>query len=85
MIKNVIPFLIFLLFNNICFAEDLTTNSYRKVIKGVDFLNHEYLLIESDSKIEIYSMEQLFTQHNRVSSIILTPENFSKLVSEFKQ
>lgn len=67
------------------FAEDLTQNSNRKVIVGKDFLNHDYLIIQSDMKTEIYSMEQLFTQHNKVSSIILNPNDFERMVFEFSQ
>jgi len=67
-----------------CSAENWTQNRYQKVVAGKDYVGHEYIILESDMNIVIYSMEQLFTQHNKVSSILLIPEDFNKLINEYK-
>ena len=72
-----------MLFSFNCFSAEHTTNVYRTVYTGVDYLNHEYLIILDGQQTLIYSTTQLFTKNNRVSSIILQPDEFSRIVREF--
>lgn len=80
--KNILMLILFLLSVNIS-AEELTENSYRKVYAGLDYENHQYLIISDDSKTLIYSTEKLYARHNAVPSIILNDTDFKNLLEQF--
>ena len=79
--KKILVVLLLLSFN--CFADDYTENAYRRVFTGFDYLEHEYLVVSDDAQTKIYSMTPLFTKNNKVSSIILNPDDFQRMISEF--
>jgi hypothetical protein len=76
--------LILFLFSFCVYAEDLTTNVYNKVITGTDYVGNQYLVISSDTGMQIYSTTQLYTKNNRVRSIILSVDDFDKLVKTYR-
>jgi hypothetical protein len=81
--KKLLLALLLLLSSSVHADDEFVQNYYRKIALHYDKYHREYLIIQNNAHIVIYSVQPIVLHNKKIDTIQLTQEDFDYMVKSF--